>query len=179
MSSFSWCMIEVNVDNVLKESITMSISLFNGSGFYKEMVRVEYEWKPPYYEQCKIFGYVYDQCPKNATVVPTIEKMNNDGFQTVVNKRSAYQTESQFEPNAHKNSSKNEDPNVSTFAKDGRTKQPTKAIDIPSSSSTKKRGPHIHTSSSNVPTSNPYDLLSQEFDPENYKRTRDDPESEE
>nr|GEW11118.1 hypothetical protein [Tanacetum cinerariifolium] len=170
---FSWCMNEVNADNVLKESITMGISLFSGSGFYKEMVCVEYEWKPPYYEQCKIFCNVYDQCPKNATVVPTVEKMNNDGFQTVVNKRRM------FEPNAHRNSSKNVAPSVSTFAKDGHTKQPTKAIDIPSSSSAKKRGPQIHTSSSNVPNSNPYDLLSQEFDPENYKRTWDDPESEE
>ncbi|GKE41893.1 hypothetical protein Tco_1469177 [Tanacetum coccineum] len=42
------------------------------------------------------------------------------------------------------------------------------------------------TSSSNIPTSNPYDLLSQDFDPENYTRSGgelnsalDDTESEE
>nr|GEU42681.1 hypothetical protein [Tanacetum cinerariifolium] len=50
------------------------------------MVRIEYEWKPPSCEQCKIFGHVYDQCPKNATATPTIDA-TNDGFQKVVNRR--------------------------------------------------------------------------------------------
>ncbi|GKC65684.1 hypothetical protein Tco_1098282 [Tanacetum coccineum] len=123
----------VNVDNVLKESITIGIPLFYGSGFSKEIVHVEHEWKPPCCEQCKIFGYVYDQCPKNATVVHTIE-MNNDGFQTMVNKRRSGK-------NGLINNNRsvvNVAPNVSTSAKDGRTKQPTKAIDIPLSSSAKK-----------------------------------------
>nr|GEY41945.1 bifunctional monodehydroascorbate reductase and carbonic anhydrase nectarin-3 [Tanacetum cinerariifolium] len=39
-SSFAWCMIEVNVGNVLKDSINMGILLFDGSRFYKKMVRV-------------------------------------------------------------------------------------------------------------------------------------------
>ncbi|GKG46033.1 hypothetical protein Tco_0498479, partial [Tanacetum coccineum] len=57
--------------------------------------------------------------------------------------------------------------------------QPAKAVDIPSSSYTsataKKGGLKVPTSSSNIPTSNPYDLLSQEFDPENYSRSKGDP----
>ncbi|GKE11870.1 hypothetical protein Tco_1415421 [Tanacetum coccineum] len=157
--SFARCMIEVNVDNVLKESITIGIPLFNGSGFYKEMVRVKYEWKPPCCVQCKIFGYVYDQCLKNATVVPTIEKMNNDGFQMMVNKRSG-----KTGPINNYRSGVNVDKTTWQPIKP----KPAKAVDIPSSSSAKKGGPQISTSSSNIPTSNPYDLLSQEFDPENY-----------
>ncbi|GJT43507.1 bifunctional monodehydroascorbate reductase and carbonic anhydrase nectarin-3 [Tanacetum coccineum] len=164
-SSFARCMIEVNVDNVLKESITIGIPLFYGSGFSKEIVRVEYEWKPPFCEQCKIFGHVYNQCPKNAKIFPIIQKINNDGFQMVVNRRSG-KTGSinnnrsgvnvRFEPTAHEISSKNGVPNVSTSAKDGHTKQPTKVVDIPSSSSAKKG----------------------EFDPENYKRSEDESKSE-
>ncbi|GKB48784.1 hypothetical protein Tco_0899537 [Tanacetum coccineum] len=73
----------------------------------------------------------------------------------------------------------NEAANVSTSAKDGPNivskNQPAKAVDIPSSSytnvTTKKGGQQVSTSLSNVPTSNPYDWLSQEFDPENYTRS--------
>ncbi|GJX23690.1 hypothetical protein Tco_0228135, partial [Tanacetum coccineum] len=150
---------DVNEDNVLKESITMGIPLFDGSGFHKETVCVEYEWKPPCCVQCKIFGYVYDQCLKNATVVPTIEKMNNDGFQMMVNKRSG-----KTGPINNNRSGVNVDKTTWQPIKP----KPAKAVDIPSSSSAKKGGPQISTSSSNIPTSNPYDLLSQEFDPENY-----------
>ncbi|GJY58684.1 zinc knuckle CX2CX4HX4C containing protein [Tanacetum coccineum] len=84
-SSFSCCLIEVKADKVLKESITMGIPMLEGTGFSKETVCVQYEWKPPRCDQCKIFGHVYDQCPKNAITTPTAD-LTNDGFQTVVNK---------------------------------------------------------------------------------------------
>ncbi|GKE18103.1 zinc knuckle CX2CX4HX4C containing protein, partial [Tanacetum coccineum] len=91
-----------------------------------------------------------------------------------------------FEPKAHGISPKNRAPNVSISAKDGHNivhtsskEQPAKAVDIPSSSYTsgtaKKVGRQVPTSSSNNPISNPYDLLSQEFDPENCSRSKGDP----
>ncbi|GKE00543.1 zinc knuckle CX2CX4HX4C containing protein [Tanacetum coccineum] len=91
-----------------------------------------------------------------------------------------------FEPKAHENSPKNGAPNVFISAKDGPNimrpsskEQPAKAVDIPSSSYTsvtaKKEGLQVPTSSSNIPIYNPYDLLSQEFDPENYSKSRGDP----
>ncbi|GKB30576.1 hypothetical protein Tco_0869977 [Tanacetum coccineum] len=55
-------------------------------------IHVEYEWRPPRCDICKIFGHVHDHCPKNVVsppiittsnvVTPTIEK-TNDGFQMV------------------------------------------------------------------------------------------------
>nr|GEV14688.1 hypothetical protein [Tanacetum cinerariifolium] len=187
-------------DEVLKDSITTCIPLPEGTSFIKEMVRVENEWKPPSCKQCKIFGHVYDQFPKNAATIPTVD-MNNDGFQTVVNKRKSGKTgytnisrsgvtvgkatwkpikpKVRFEPKALENSPKNVTPNVSTSVKDGSNivskKQPAKAVDIPSPSYTsvtaKKGGRQVPTSLSNIPTSNPYNWLSQEFDPENYTRS--------
>ncbi|GKA32660.1 RNA-directed DNA polymerase, eukaryota, reverse transcriptase zinc-binding domain protein [Tanacetum coccineum] len=46
-SSFAQCLIEVSLDEPLKESITIGIPLLDGPGFTKESIRVEYEWKPP------------------------------------------------------------------------------------------------------------------------------------
>ncbi|GJT29468.1 retrotransposon protein, putative, ty1-copia subclass [Tanacetum coccineum] len=137
-NNFARCLIEVKADEVLKDSITMGILLPASLGFYKETIRVEYKWRPPPCEQCKIFGHVYDQCPKSATIIPTIN-INNDGFQTVVNKKSGktgststdrdgvnfaktvwspFKPKDRFEPKAHGNSPKNGAPNVSTSAKD-------------------------------------------------------------
>ncbi|GKA55653.1 hypothetical protein Tco_0754725, partial [Tanacetum coccineum] len=56
-------------------------------GVTKETVHVEYEWNPPRYEQCKIFGHMNDQYPKNATTIPNV--MNNDGFQMVVKEKKS------------------------------------------------------------------------------------------
>ncbi|GKC35484.1 zinc knuckle CX2CX4HX4C containing protein [Tanacetum coccineum] len=64
----------------------MGVSLIEDEGFSIEMVRVEYEWKPPRCDLCKIFGHVNDQCPKKVTVTPNVEK-TNDGFQMVANKK--------------------------------------------------------------------------------------------
>ncbi|GJW09077.1 hypothetical protein Tco_1571500 [Tanacetum coccineum] len=46
-SSFAQCLIEINADDVLKESLTMGIPLFDGSSFSIETAQIEYEWKPP------------------------------------------------------------------------------------------------------------------------------------
>ncbi|GKF58890.1 zinc knuckle CX2CX4HX4C containing protein, partial [Tanacetum coccineum] len=144
-SSFARCLIEVKVDETLKDSVTMGIPLPDGMGFTKETVRVNYEWKPPCCEQCKIFGHIYDQCLKNATFIPTVDKMNNDSFLTVVSKRKSGKIGStnnnrsgavagkatwkpikpkvRYEPKAHRNLPKNGVPKVSTFSKDDPSKK--------------------------------------------------------
>nr|GEW69702.1 hypothetical protein [Tanacetum cinerariifolium] len=41
LSSFSWCLIEIHADDVLKDSLTMGIPLFDGLGFSKEIVCID------------------------------------------------------------------------------------------------------------------------------------------
>nr|GEY11591.1 hypothetical protein [Tanacetum cinerariifolium] len=52
-------------------------------------IKVEYKCKPPYCLECHVFGHAADQCPKHVheEPKPTI-KTSDDGFTTVVNKRS-------------------------------------------------------------------------------------------
>ncbi|GJU66176.1 trichome birefringence-like protein 3 [Tanacetum coccineum] len=54
-----------------------------------EKIKVEYEWKPPHCLECHVFGHAADQCPKHVheKPKPTVET-SDDGFTTVVNKRS-------------------------------------------------------------------------------------------
>nr|GEW84699.1 hypothetical protein [Tanacetum cinerariifolium] len=94
--SVSWCLIEVNSEADLVDVVTIGVPSLTGDDFTKETIHVEYEWRPPRCDECKIFGHVHDQCPKKVVtppivstsnvVTPTVEKAN-DGFQTVGKKK--------------------------------------------------------------------------------------------
>ncbi|GKD43083.1 hypothetical protein Tco_1267728 [Tanacetum coccineum] len=88
-SSFKRCLIEVRADETFKDSVSMGIPL------------------------PEIFGHVYDQCPNNVTIIPTVDKMNKDGFQAKV----------RYELKAHGNFLMNGAPKVSTSAKDDPSKK--------------------------------------------------------
>nr|GEW99188.1 zinc knuckle CX2CX4HX4C [Tanacetum cinerariifolium] len=95
-SGFARCLIEVNLEVDLVDSVTISIPSLTEDGFTKETIRVEYEWRPHRCDECRIFGHVHDHCPKKMVspsivttsnvVAPTVEK-SNDGFQTVGKKK--------------------------------------------------------------------------------------------
>ncbi|GKD50384.1 pentatricopeptide repeat-containing protein [Tanacetum coccineum] len=82
--------------DMVVDVVTIGIPSLVGEDFTKETIRVEYEWRPPRCDVCKIFGHVHDQCPKKVVtlpivstspiVTPTVEK-TNDGFQTVGKKK--------------------------------------------------------------------------------------------
>nr|GEV32544.1 retrovirus-related Pol polyprotein from transposon TNT 1-94 [Tanacetum cinerariifolium] len=97
--SFSRCLSEINAEDVLKESLTMGVPLIEGTGFTIETVTIEYGWKPPRCDLCKIFGHFQDHCPKKESITPTVVTSNvvnptventNDGFQTVGKKEERY-----------------------------------------------------------------------------------------
>ncbi|GKB72722.1 zinc knuckle CX2CX4HX4C containing protein [Tanacetum coccineum] len=61
-----------------------------------QTIRVEYEWRPPRCDTCKIFGHVHDYYPKKVVSPPIVVTSNvvtpnaektNDGFQTVGKKK--------------------------------------------------------------------------------------------
>ncbi|GJS36355.1 zinc knuckle CX2CX4HX4C containing protein [Tanacetum coccineum] len=95
-SSFARCLIKVNLEADLVDVVTIGIPSIYEDGFTKETIRVEYEWRPPRCDICKIFSHVHDHCPKKVVsppivttsnvVTPTVEK-TNDGFQTVGKKK--------------------------------------------------------------------------------------------
>ncbi|GJV93655.1 hypothetical protein Tco_1541468 [Tanacetum coccineum] len=87
---------KVNSEADLVDVVTIGIPSLTGDGLTKETIRVEYKWRPPMCDVCKIFGHAHDHCLKKVSsppavvtsnvVTPTIEK-TNDGFQTVGKKK--------------------------------------------------------------------------------------------
>ncbi|GJV99283.1 zinc knuckle CX2CX4HX4C containing protein [Tanacetum coccineum] len=99
-SSFAWCLIEVNSEADLVKAVTIGIPSLIEEDFTKETIRVEYEWRPPRCDECKIIGHVHDQCPKKVVSPPIVATPNvvntsivvthtveNDGFQAVGKKK--------------------------------------------------------------------------------------------
>ncbi|GKC67967.1 zinc knuckle CX2CX4HX4C containing protein [Tanacetum coccineum] len=95
-SSFARCLIEVNSEVDLVDVVTIGIPSLSEDDFTKETIRVEYEWRPPRCDTCKIFGHVHDYCPKKVVSPPIVATSNvvtpnaektNDGFQTVGKKK--------------------------------------------------------------------------------------------
>nr|GEV53086.1 zinc knuckle CX2CX4HX4C [Tanacetum cinerariifolium] len=95
-SSFAWCLIEVNSAADLIDVVTIGIPSLTGDYFTKETICVEYEWRLPRCDTCKIIGHDHYHCPKKVlsplivsiynVVTPTVEK-TNDGFQMVGKKK--------------------------------------------------------------------------------------------
>ncbi|GKB78614.1 zinc knuckle CX2CX4HX4C containing protein [Tanacetum coccineum] len=90
-SSFARCLIEVCSDEPLKEKITIGIPQLEGDDFSKAKIYVEYEWKPPRCDKCKIFGHSLDACPRNIVAATQDVTEDNDGFQKVVRKEFRFQ----------------------------------------------------------------------------------------
>ncbi|GJW99363.1 retrovirus-related pol polyprotein from transposon TNT 1-94 [Tanacetum coccineum] len=82
--------------NDFVDVVTIGITSLSEDAFTKETIRVEYEWRSPRCDTCKIFGHVHDYCHKKVVsppivaisnvVTPNAEK-TNDGFQTVGKKK--------------------------------------------------------------------------------------------
>ncbi|GJV46602.1 hypothetical protein Tco_1431138 [Tanacetum coccineum] len=68
---FARAIIEVSLDSELKKEVIMAIPNEEGNWYIKEVIRVEYEWKPPHCVECKSFGHSPTTCPNHVNeVVP-------------------------------------------------------------------------------------------------------------
>ncbi|GJS19556.1 hypothetical protein Tco_0448188, partial [Tanacetum coccineum] len=134
----------------LVDIITIGIPSLTGDGFTKETIHIEYEWRQPRCDICKIFGHVHDHCPKvsppivttSNDVTPTVEK-TGDGFQMVGNKKKR---RGKYEPKATNSGPKKGATNVGNASKSSSMLKST-------STSSKK---------DNITTSNSYFALENE-----------------
>ncbi|GKE17222.1 ribonuclease H-like domain-containing protein [Tanacetum coccineum] len=76
--SFARALVEISSDFGLKHEVSMAIPLEDGSGHTREVIKVEYQWKPPHCVDCKIFGHTNEKCPKRVTIMETPTE-NKDG----------------------------------------------------------------------------------------------------
>ncbi|GJU05337.1 zinc knuckle CX2CX4HX4C containing protein [Tanacetum coccineum] len=63
-NSYAYTIIEVSVENTLKDSMVIDISNLENEGYMYEIITIEYQWTPPRCANCKIFGHDSEHCPK-------------------------------------------------------------------------------------------------------------------
>ncbi|GJX08835.1 reverse transcriptase domain-containing protein [Tanacetum coccineum] len=98
--SFARALIEVCAYSSLKKEVVMAIENEEGDEYTREVIRVEYEWKPPHCVECKCFGHDPNSCPKRVVVPKTTSKApttssavyNEDGFVAVTNRKKKKKT---------------------------------------------------------------------------------------
>ncbi|GKA52218.1 putative serine carboxypeptidase-like protein 23 [Tanacetum coccineum] len=62
--SFAHALIELEATVGLKDKLVVAIPKLKGSTCTMETIFVEYEWKLPRCDECKIIGHSYDNCPR-------------------------------------------------------------------------------------------------------------------
>ncbi|GKD43560.1 putative reverse transcriptase domain, reverse transcriptase zinc-binding domain protein [Tanacetum coccineum] len=102
---YARALVEINANMQLKKEVIMVVLMEDGEGYTREVISVEYEWKPPHCIECKTFGHDLLQCPKHVketvssdpskvAIKPrNIEDMDtsdktNDGFKEVRRKKN-------------------------------------------------------------------------------------------
>nr|GFA57577.1 hypothetical protein [Tanacetum cinerariifolium] len=74
--NYACALVEINAEFDLKHDVSMAIPLEDGTGHTRKVIKVEYEWKPPHCNDCKIFGHTNAMCPKR--VNPNISSDNSE-----------------------------------------------------------------------------------------------------
>ena len=80
-TSYARALVEVSSKKALLDSLVVAIPYLNGSGHSLEKIDIEYEWKPPRCETCKVFDHNDDGCPKRVKpVVKDKSLVDEEGF---------------------------------------------------------------------------------------------------
>nr|GEV24826.1 reverse transcriptase domain-containing protein [Tanacetum cinerariifolium] len=95
--NFTRALVEMNADSVLKHEVSMAIRLEDGTGLSREVIKVEYEWKPLHSTNCMIFSHSNCNYPKRVILDntsdiciknPSSASTSNDGFTKVKRKKN-------------------------------------------------------------------------------------------
>ncbi|PWA47723.1 reverse transcriptase domain-containing protein [Artemisia annua] len=80
----SRALIEINTSNEMINSLVVAVPMLKESGYTKETICIEYEWKLLRCGTCLIYGHSYDSCPKAVKVgTAAVQKDVDDGFRVV------------------------------------------------------------------------------------------------
>ncbi|GJZ33563.1 hypothetical protein Tco_0578999 [Tanacetum coccineum] len=79
LTSVDETLIEVSSTSALLDSLIVAIPFQNKLGHYLETNDIEYEWKPPHCDTCKIFDHTDEHCPKKTKTTTPIH-VTDDGF---------------------------------------------------------------------------------------------------
>ena len=78
-SSYALALIELDAEKDIKSELIVGIPNMVGDGFSKQVIQIEYQWKPPSCTTCKVFNHESDHCPKLPKKVIPVEVHQEGG----------------------------------------------------------------------------------------------------
>ncbi|KAK1419525.1 hypothetical protein QVD17_28699 [Tagetes erecta] len=89
-NSYARAMVDIDAIQDFKDNLSIAIPTGEEDGYVKEVMKVEYEWKPPRCATCEVFGHTDVNCPKKPKQVSNVpSKTDSEGFQEVKRKDKA------------------------------------------------------------------------------------------
>ncbi|GJR10705.1 RNA-directed DNA polymerase, eukaryota, reverse transcriptase zinc-binding domain protein [Tanacetum coccineum] len=79
-NAYARALIEVSAEKQLMEEIVITVPYGKEKGHSLATIKLEYDWKPPRCDTCKIFDHKCDQCPKNVKVNMAPQTAVQDGL---------------------------------------------------------------------------------------------------
>ncbi|GJV82243.1 reverse transcriptase domain-containing protein [Tanacetum coccineum] len=86
--SYARALVEKSADTKLKKKVSMAIPIEDGEGYTREVISMEYEWKPPHCIDCKMFRHFLDTCPKTISEPAATMDNHGDGFTKVKSRKT-------------------------------------------------------------------------------------------
>ncbi|GJZ80576.1 reverse transcriptase domain-containing protein [Tanacetum coccineum] len=90
---FARAMVKISSDMDFKKEVIMAVLNEDGVSYTREVISMEYEWKPPHCMKCKTFGHSLDTCPVNVSELAPSAKTTTmdeecDGFTEVKRRKN-------------------------------------------------------------------------------------------
>nr|GFA15547.1 hypothetical protein [Tanacetum cinerariifolium]GFA17427.1 hypothetical protein [Tanacetum cinerariifolium] len=87
------------------DNIVVAMPKITREGHYTCNACVKYEWKPPRYSSCKVFGHIHEECPKNTSAgeKKTMKKPSQTSRGVPVGQKMGFKPHEEYRP-APKNS---------------------------------------------------------------------------
>ena len=88
--SFARALIEIDAKDKMRDELTIAIPNNSGDGFSKQIIKIDYEWRPPQCMHCCVFGHEDNKCPmqpKAKEIVTGKGIVDSEGFTDVVRKK--------------------------------------------------------------------------------------------
>ncbi|XP_021996240.1 uncharacterized protein LOC110893439 [Helianthus annuus] len=96
-SSYARALIEITVEQELKEELTIAIPDLDGESFVTEKMVVEYQWTQHRCGHCCVFGHMDDSCRKQIRASSkTPARVDGDGYKVVNQQKAAKRTRIQI-----------------------------------------------------------------------------------
>ncbi|GJY29500.1 zinc knuckle CX2CX4HX4C containing protein [Tanacetum coccineum] len=102
IARYARVLIEVSTKKGLASDVEIVYKNVEGTVQYRKSVKVEYDWKPPMYSKCEVFGHTYSRCYQNVANISTNAEQVKESVKEKINVANTEHVKENVQTNVHK-----------------------------------------------------------------------------